>query len=58
MRGHDDDDHDDVDHDDNDGDDDVDNDVDRVQVAGAEGWTIAEAASPSQPSGFPRIAPG
>ena len=32
--------------------------VDRVQAAGAEGWTIVEAASLSQPSGFPRIAPG
>ena len=39
-------------------DDDDDDDVDRVQAAGAEGWTIVEAASLSQPSGFPRIAPG
>ena len=39
------------------GDDVDDDDVDHVQAAGAEGLTIVEAASLSQPSGFPRIAP-
>ena len=29
-----------------------------MQAAAAEYWTTAEAASPSRPSGFPRIAPG
>ena len=48
---------DDVDHVQADVQDDVQNDVDHVQAAGAVGLTIAEAASPSPPSGFPRIAP-